>query len=176
MSDDCIYLDPKLGGLGLVNIRDFITAQHCQWFKRAEISTRDNWRVDLQDLSFGNVFTASHHSICEKTHSILNLLARSMVKFSFAFTSVGGSMVKFSFAFTSVGGNYKNAFLLNNPFFKRGKSDMGILECHFFGVSQGANIFNIAKLKFWDCYVDNVLKSFVSLNNDTGINITLATY
>ena len=104
VSDDRIYLDPKLGGLGLVNIRDFITAQHCQWFKRAEISTRDNWRVDLQDLSFGNVYTASHHSICEKTHPILNHLARSMVKFSFAFTSMG----------------HKNAFLLNNSFFKRG--------------------------------------------------------
>ena len=162
VSEDRIYLDPKLGGLGLINIRDFITAQHCQWFKRAEISTRDNWRVDLQDLSFGNVYTASHHSICEKTHPILNLLARSMVKFSLAFTSIGH--------------NYKNAFLLNNPFFRRGKSDMGILDCHFFGVSQGANIFNIAKLKFSDCYVDNVLKSFVNLNNDTGININLATY
>ena len=162
VSEDRIYLDPKLGGLGLVNLDAFIISQHCQWFKRANFSTRDNWRVDLLNLCNGNVFTSNPGKICVNKHPILHQLACSMEQFSLSFTSFGA--------------NYKMAFLLNNPCFKRSKDDSGILDETFFGIPHGANVFCIARLKYSDCHVGNRLRDFVDLNNITGINISLATY
>ena len=162
VSEDRLYHDPKVGGLGLVNLNDFLISQHCQWFKRVSFSTRDNWRVDLLNLCNGNVYTPSSRTIDKKEHPILHLFACSMEKFSSAFTSLGS--------------NYKQAFLLNNPSFKRSKDDLEYLDENFFGIPQGANVFRIAQLKYSDCHVDNKLKSFVDMNNDLGINISLATY
>ena len=120
----------NVGGLGLVNLNNFLISQHCQWFKRVSFSTRDNWRVDLLNLCYGNVYTPSPGSINKKEHPILHLFACSMEKFSFAFTSHGS--------------NYKLAFLLNNPSFKRSKDDPEYLDENFFGIPQGANAFRFS--------------------------------
>ena len=37
------YLAPKIGGLGLIKVSDFLVSQHCMWVKRTAQSTRDIW-------------------------------------------------------------------------------------------------------------------------------------
>ena len=61
-----LYLPAKKGGLGLINLCEFMIAQHTMWFKRAYHSTRDNWRFDLCRLGYGNPFTVSCHEIIQK--------------------------------------------------------------------------------------------------------------
>jgi hypothetical protein len=36
-----LYLTPKMGGLGLINMEDFIKALKCSWFKKAILGTND---------------------------------------------------------------------------------------------------------------------------------------
>jgi len=45
-----ITLPTVEGGLGMFNVEEFLTAQQCVWILRANISTRDNWRVRLKQL------------------------------------------------------------------------------------------------------------------------------
>ena len=57
IAKDRICRPTELGGLGMIDLEDFITAQQVTWFKRVYISTRDNWRVDLKKIGNRNVLT-----------------------------------------------------------------------------------------------------------------------
>jgi hypothetical protein len=74
-----LYADPAKGGLGLINIRDSLMAQHVIWIKRAFISTRDNWRWDLWNLGHGNCLTLP--VLCHVEHPILATFADSYREF-----------------------------------------------------------------------------------------------
>ena len=154
----------KLGGLGLVKISDFLIAQQCMWIKRASQSTRDNWRdnwrIDLVELSNGNAFTLNVHAVSQTEHPILKSIARSYWDF----------LGKFSI----IGQNYKHSFILNNPVFIRGPKDNGILDYNFFGCGGplSANLVSLATLKYGDCWEGNIFLSMEMLNErfNLGIN------
>ena len=57
ISKDWLYRPMSLGGLGMIDPDIFIKAQQVTWVKRACLSQRDNWRVDLLKLGHGNVLT-----------------------------------------------------------------------------------------------------------------------
>ena len=57
IAKDKLCLNAKCGGLALINLREFLISLHVIWFKRVYQSTRDNWRVDLCKLGYGNPFT-----------------------------------------------------------------------------------------------------------------------
>jgi hypothetical protein len=43
-----LYLPAREGGLGLINIRDYIISLQCAWIKRVTQHWGDNWRYDLK--------------------------------------------------------------------------------------------------------------------------------
>jgi hypothetical protein len=43
-----------VGGLGLFNLKDFVAALQCSWFKRCSLSINDNWRYRLALYGNGN--------------------------------------------------------------------------------------------------------------------------
>jgi hypothetical protein len=50
------YEPPSAGGLGLINLRDFVSALQCTWVKRVHSHGVDTWRYDMLQLCFGNPF------------------------------------------------------------------------------------------------------------------------
>jgi hypothetical protein len=48
-----ICLSPASGGLGMININNFIVSLHCSWVKRAHTEVTDNWRKNIMDLAGG---------------------------------------------------------------------------------------------------------------------------
>jgi hypothetical protein len=48
ISKNLISVPVKKGGLGMINIDEFITGLHCSWIKRAHSYTIDNWRLNLK--------------------------------------------------------------------------------------------------------------------------------
>jgi hypothetical protein len=46
-----LYIPPKLGGIGLINIGDFLTALKCTWLKKALVSTDDNWKITIRTVT-----------------------------------------------------------------------------------------------------------------------------
>ena len=91
---DRLYLSPDLGGIGLISIRDFLIAQHTVWIKRAQNSSRDNWRVDLYDLGFGNPLAVNPNLIDKMTHPILCGIPSSFAIFNNAFTNTSRNFEK----------------------------------------------------------------------------------
>ena len=74
---DKLYTPPSEGGVGLININDFLIAQHAMWFKRAYVSSRDDWRYDLCGLGYGNPFTVSNDDFSKSSFLILHGLVNS---------------------------------------------------------------------------------------------------
>ena len=160
ISKDRLYLQANKGGLGLINIREFLMAQHVMWVKRALHSSRDNWRVDMSILSHGNALCLNPKIINKIRHPILFGLAESFFTFNGAFSNLGV--------------NYEKAFIFNNPAFERSKLDSGLLDKTLF--SKCVNLFAMVKLRFEDCFVHGELKSMFALNNEYGLNFTQADY
>ena len=157
-----LYLPPKKGGMGLINIAEFLTAQHIMWFKRAAQSTRDNWRVDLCRLGYGNPFTVSHLELVQKQHPVLFGLCASFDTFRTAYCEIEN--------------NYKHAFILNNMIFRRGVDDDRPLNSSFFGGKDNADLINIAKIRYWDCWAGSKFVSRLALNSKFHCNISEAVF
>jgi hypothetical protein len=55
VAKDRLYISPKEGGLGLINIFSYLLGLQATWVKRAADSPRDNWRNDLLMCTGGKV-------------------------------------------------------------------------------------------------------------------------
>jgi hypothetical protein len=101
IAKDRLYEDPANGGLGLIDLDQFLVGLHVSWVKKAGLSTIDNWRVDLRSISYGNPFISGPHLPALEMMPVLKTLAVDYDRF----------------AFNETEGNFKDAFLLFNKFF-----------------------------------------------------------
>jgi hypothetical protein len=65
------------GGLGLLDVEEFLIFQQASWIFRTKKSCRDNWRNDIIVLSHGNVLAFSPQNTDPVRHPILVNLAKS---------------------------------------------------------------------------------------------------
>jgi hypothetical protein len=112
-----LYLPASEGGLGLVKLTDYITAIQCSWVKRTTQHWGDNWRYDLKLKCYGNPLIADSGTFTFRENPTLSNICSSFGKFKRDFTNKEN----------------KKALILNNPFFRRGRNDDGILCERFFG-------------------------------------------
>jgi hypothetical protein len=82
VSKDRRYLSPKNGGLGLFELKTFLTALKCSWIKRAISKNIDNWRYDLKFLAPGGETALIHtHDVKKTEHPILYNMVAAFVEF-----------------------------------------------------------------------------------------------
>jgi hypothetical protein len=93
-----ICLNPALGGLGMINIKNFITSLHCSWLKRTHREVTDNWRRNLVDIAGGNPILLDPRSLDPDTaqdpdpipvHPVLYTIAKSFWEFKNSFFAIG---------------------------------------------------------------------------------------
>ena len=113
-----MYISPEYGGLGLIKIPDYINSIQSVWVKRANLSTRDNWRGELYKLSQGNPLTLSPGGINQLSNPIL-------YNISVSFSRLTGS-------FSAWGLNFTEALILNNPIFTQDIRSSNCLDLKFF--------------------------------------------
>ena len=118
VSKSRIYISTKNGGLGCFKIKEFLSAQHVIWIKKAFLFSKDNWSYDLKKLCHGNPIAISTQLVDENRHPILYTLAKSFDSFKIALTSLNE--------------NYLRSLLINNPCFKRSRFDNRFLDDNFF--------------------------------------------
>ena len=163
VAKDRIYRPTTLGGLGMIDLSEFITAQQTVWFKRASASTRDNWRVDLKKLSRGNILAMGADDVPGNAYPIFKYLCCSYETFLQAF-SRGND-------------NFKKSYIVNNPLIKRGRADTRKITCNLFsGNNPALNAQSISKIKVSDIATDNRLLSLDDISLNTGLPINLVTY
>jgi exonuclease III len=165
VANERLYMDPSKGGLGLINIKHFLIGLQAAWIKKAENSTRDNWRITVRNLSSGNCFTINNKLINQRLHPVIFTLASSFCKFRDTFTSLDKNGLK--------------SFILNCNNIPRGRDEEGILDLNFFrACGVDFDEFRLAKLTVSDFFTPD-LRSFRSIEDlrvITNINFNLLLY
>ena len=162
ISIERITLAPAEGGLGMVDLGDFLTAQQAIWIKHAMNSTRDCWRYDLMKIANGDPLTLSASDFSPATNPILNNFANS-------FNTVRK-------AFYGHNDNYRDALLLNNPLIKRGRRDNGLLSANFFNQNPAIPTAVLQNLTFADVCGDDGIRTLADINLKAGLNMNLLTF
>jgi len=146
----------------MICVKEYIISQQVVWVKRAQLSTRDNWRYDLKRICRGNCWTLSPAIVDKTRHPILYNLAVSYEIF-----------VK---KFYCKDDNYTKSFVLNNPIFCRSREDDRRLSISFFNQVPVIDPGKLAVLRFSDIFENNSMKSLHDINEQLGIAFNLLTY
>ena len=163
IAKDRICRPQSLGGLGMIDIAEFIVAQQVTWFKRAHISTRDNWRCDLKKLGNGNVLTVGRADIIENKFPIFKFLTTSFEKFLKSFNSTND--------------NFTKSYLLNNPSITRSRHDKLPININFFaGNIPNNELHLVSQISLEQISENGRLLSLDNIAANTGLNINLVLY
>jgi len=158
-----LYWPASEGGMGLIDLEKFITALQCAWIKRTNQHWCDNWRYDIKKACYGNPCIINEGMFNANCSPILTNLAKSFTTFRTEFLKKDM--------------NYRKAFVFNNPSFKRGRNDPGILCEQFFGHNTAFETrTKLAKLKFEDFFERGGPKSLENLNREYELNFSLVIY
>jgi hypothetical protein len=157
------YLPANSGGMGLINLKDFITGLQSTWVKRCHQHGADNWRNDLLTLCYGNPFILSSEMVNQNRHPIIHNIALSYECFSAEYHHIGK--------------NYMKAYIFKNKLFKRGNRDNNLLCENFFGRNNDFQYFTkIARIRLEDLLIGRQMKSLDEINDSLDVNFTLAIY
>jgi hypothetical protein len=163
VSRDKIYTPVINGGMGLINIKESLMAQHCTWFKRANKSTRDNWRYDLWVAGSGNCLNPDPGNLCPLRNPILYPLTISFRKFTGKFYTTEN--------------NFLESFIMNNPCIV---TELGFpyeIRTNFWLQNGNTDILKLCKLKIKDFLTAELkMKPFADLNRELSINLSFTTY
>jgi exonuclease III len=163
LSKDRLYLPVEEGGGGLINLKHFLIGLHSTWVHKAQISTRDVWRVTLRDLSAGNCYSVSDRVIDGDLHPILHGICKSYCYFRDIFYAQNR--------------NFREAFILNNSNIIRGQGQPGIIDLNFFnscGVQ--VNLGTLSNVKTKDLLAGNSFISQNDLSDVLGINVNMVLF
>jgi exonuclease III len=163
VAKDRLYRPASEGGLGLINVKSFISGIQSSWVKRAHLSSRDNWRVDLRSLCYGNCYTLGPN--------LVNLGHNPI------FRDIADSFSNFITSFYKKDGNFKDSYVFNNPLIRRGLGDNRLLDFNFFSHNiPRLDMARVTRLRFCDFFENGIFKSLDRLNDSTGTPFSLTTY
>jgi hypothetical protein len=129
MAKDRIYRPVGVGGLGLFNLKDFVAALQCSWFKRCSLSINDNWRYRLALYGNGNpLLVVNDRKTKEENGLVLNNIIESFSYFKSKFAQADNNFMV-------------SPFYCNDAF------------------GYGRGLINKLDEVFFDCYGNNTLRN-----------------
>jgi hypothetical protein len=168
IAKDRLYLKPREGGLGLINLTDYVAALQCSWVKRCSVRINDVWRWRLA-------------SACKFN---LDLLRKKMfdVDMEPILYNIAESFEKIQWKFWTKNENYLMAPLVDNKFFLRaaperrapvrGCVDRNLLGHDFYAANQEA----LLALRM-NCLIrGNSVVTIDTLRRNTRLNFTNNAY
>jgi exonuclease III len=136
----------RIGGIGMFDLSTYLKSQMCTWIGRAFRSPIDNWQYDLMlRAPAHNISLIRPLDVPADQHPILH-------NFVCAFKEFYGD-------FTRCDSNYKEAYIFDNPVFRRGPDFTRTIDQSLFG-----NLFyetyrdRIRCLKYSDCFNNFIFK------------------
>jgi hypothetical protein len=88
------YIPPSAGGMGLIDLKDFIVGIQCSWVKRVYQHGADNWRFDLLQITHGNPFLLNTGLVTRNQHPIIFNIAESFEQFCRIYYETGTNFKK----------------------------------------------------------------------------------
>ena len=162
VAKDRITCPAEAGGLGLFDIRDYITGLQAAWVKRAYIRSHDNWSYDLKRLSYCNPLTLHPSVVAKTTHPILHNIAVSWKKFTTEYYHINNNITK--------------SYILNNTLITRSREDRNILNSNFFNQNPAIDLIQLAKTKIEHVWSGNALKTIEDIETSTTIYLSHLTH
>jgi len=153
-----ICLPVTAGGLGMINLEEFLSSQQAAWIFRCFNSCCDNWRSDIIELCNGNPFQINPAFICKLRHPILHCIATSFLK------------VRINHDRDNE--NYLHSHFLYHPIFFRDRGDKRMLSYESLGITNVADKISCTKLTLQNCYGQLGFLNIVEFNGTTGLNLT----
>jgi Reverse transcriptase (RNA-dependent DNA polymerase) len=162
VSMEKIFLEVKYGGVGMININDFLIAQQCTWLKKLNNGKDDIYKRTLAQYGYSIPGLAREVVTYENNPGIYGITK--------AFHT-------FYLEFLKVEGNIKKAPVLNNPLLKRNDTGTRLLDTDFFR----RNIPPIQTNDLAGFTVDKLvtngrLRSLDEINNFLPVQLSLVTY
>jgi len=156
-----ITLPPEQGGLGLFDIKEFLTAQQAVWILRAKKSVRDNWRQKMSQLCNGNVLCAGTDTIDKEYNPVLYSLAESFQKIRICHDTLNE--------------NYLKATVYNNKLFMRGRGNKRVLTMTYLGLPENS-MSPLANIPFENFYGQWGLKTRAEMRIELGLDLSVEGY
>jgi hypothetical protein len=151
-----LYIPPKLGGIGLINIGDFLTALKCTWLKKALVSTDDNWKITIRTVTDNFTNFANISGWGEVIENII------------------GSVQIFKKRWVLHENNFLKANLIDNSNFGYGTNQVRIFDREFFTTGTGfdENIHIMLRFLCWDNLTSGgVFESRANVSNTLGFEL-----
>jgi hypothetical protein len=161
-----VSLNIAKGGLGMINIKEFIISLQCSWVKRAQSSQIDNWRTSLAKISGNNVLTTTPIGIDKNERPILYNISKSFYQFKECFYKINDN-----FLASYVMGN---PLLINNSREKIKVGNDYILGCFAAPDPDPEQIANLKIHNFFTAEGDFLSRQ--DTNDILGLNFTVQGY
>jgi hypothetical protein len=89
-----ITLPVETGGLGMIEINDYLTALRCTWVKRASLNQNDLWStcLDASGVTRPDVFMPKN--LCPKMFPVISVFDTAIYKLASAILSVNNNVLK----------------------------------------------------------------------------------
>jgi hypothetical protein len=163
LSKNKIYAPVREGGLGLFNLKDFISSLQCNWIKRSYRNITDNWKYRLATTSGGNILDlAPDRKTIDNSGTVLNNIISSFCFFKQQFTKMGNNFLTVPF--------YCNAS------FGYGRGYKKLLDDDFFNCIDDDRLRGIYRTSTWKILTNDrdglTLKPRVEINQSLGTTLT----
>jgi hypothetical protein len=168
IAKDRLYTKPKEGGLGLINLSDYVTALQCSWVKRCTVKINDSWRWRLASACNFN----------------LDMLRKKMFDAALepVLYNIAESFEKVQYKFWELNENFLMAPLVDNKFFLRAAPErrapvLGCVDRNLLGPDfYAANKEALLCLRM-NCLVrGNRIVTIEMLRRQTGLNFSNNAY
>jgi hypothetical protein len=159
LSKEKLYSKPELGGVGLIRLDSFLSAQQTLWVKRALDACCDSWREDLYNLTFGNP-EILHPGLVNRNHNPI-------------LYNVAMSYSDFKTRFTILNDNYRKCSILYNPLITRARQVNTILDLNFFNQNPPLDPDKLSSIRLRDVITNNGPVPVHVLNSEEGLNLPL---
>jgi len=165
---DRLYIKPKEGGLGLINLSDYVTALQCSWVKRCTVKINDSWRWRLASACNFNLEMLRKRFFDAELEPVLYNIAESFEKIQWKFWALNE--------------NYLMAPLVDNKFFLRAAPErrapvLGCVDRNLVGPEfYAANKEALQSLRM-NCLIrGNHIVTIDALRRQTGLNFSNNAY
>ncbi len=168
IAEDRLYSKPKNGGLGLIDLKNYITALQCSWIKRCRQQINDPWRWNL---------VASCNFRLEDLN--LNNIDRSLFPVEY---NIASSYEFFKKKFFCTNENFLHARLVNNEMFLRAAPERRVRENGHIGRNLlGGRFYDENKERLLCINMNDLVRNgavvgYHTLLQNTGINFSQAVY
>jgi hypothetical protein len=156
-SKNYVNVSVRKGGLGMIDLTEYLIGLKCSWIKRCNNNIIDIWRNELNDLSKGNILQVLKRNLVEIKNRLLYRIACSFEEFKCRFFTQNN--------------NWELSNIIGNPLLINNKREKSQVNLDFLYTNQNSEILQTLQLGQLAPVEDELLPQ-ATINQTIGKNLT----